>query len=230
MIYHIIPAVVVATLIVIGHVIKRKRIVSYNKRAEFTVDFNNTFFDFANEVFTTRRMNSEKYNAVMKDVDKIQEELGMDGELKEFVDPLKGIRGRNYQLFMNIMPEIRTALSNMGYSIMDERINQLMGLCEDALRRHVGNLDRAIEQEKKGLWNPITCMGEGIRWIVCLPVDILQWAGLYSTGRSRKIKTSVIFKAISNLIVFIGLISSIVTIVLGWDEFLVIINNCIGRK
>ncbi len=50
---------------------------------------------------------------------------------------------------MNIVPEIRTALSNMGYSIMDERINQLMGLCEDALRRHIGNLDRAIEQEKK---------------------------------------------------------------------------------
>ena len=50
MIYHIIPAVVVATLIVIGHVIKRKRIASYNKRAEFTVDFNNMFFDFADEV------------------------------------------------------------------------------------------------------------------------------------------------------------------------------------
>lgn len=159
MIYHIIPAVVVATLIVIGHVIKRKRITSYNKKAEFTVYFNNTFFDFANEVFTTRCMNSEKYNAVMKDVDKIQEELGVDGELNEFVDPLRGIQGRNYQLFMNIVPEIRTTLSNMGYSIMDERIDQLMGLCEDALRRHIGNLDRAIEQEKKGLWNPITCMG-----------------------------------------------------------------------
>ncbi len=140
------------------------------------------------------------------------------------------LQSRNYQLFMNIVPEIRTALSNMGYSIMDERINQLMGLCEDALRRHIGNLDRAIEQEKKGLWNPITCMGEGIRWIVGLPVDMLQWAGLYSAGRSRKIKASVIFKAISNGIVLIGLISSIVTIVLGWDEFLEIINNCIGRK
>ena len=154
---------------------------------------------------------------VIKDVDKIQGELelGMDGVLNGFVDPLKGIQGRNYQLFMNIMPEIRTALSNMDYSIIYERTNQLMGLCEDALRRHIGNLDRAIEHEKNGLWNPITCMGEGIRWIVGLPVDVLQWAGLYSTNKSRKIKTSVIFKAISNLIVFIGLISSIVTIVLG---------------
>ena len=78
--------------------------------------------------------------------------------------------------------------------------------------------------------NPITCMREGIRWIVGLPVEILQWAGLYSAGRSRKIKASVIFKAISNFIVFIGLISSIVTIILGWDEFLEIINNCIVRK
>lgn len=78
--------------------------------------------------------------------------------------------------------------------------------------------------------NPITCMREGIRWIVGLPVDILQWAGLYSAGRSTKIKASVIFKAISNRIVLIGLISFIVTIVLGWDEFLEIISNCIGRK
>jgi len=31
-------------------------------------------------------MNSEKYNAVMKDVDKIQEELGMDGVLSEFAE------------------------------------------------------------------------------------------------------------------------------------------------
>lgn len=230
MIYHVIPAVVVLGLVVIGQIIKRKRIATYNKRAEFTVDFNNKFFDFANDAFTAKRMNSEKYNAVIKDVDKIQEELGMDGVINGFVDSLKGIQGSNYQLFMNIMPEIRTALSNVGYSVMDERINQLMGLCEDALRRHIGNLDRAIEHEKKGLWNPITCMGEGIRWIVGLPVDILQWAGLYNDGRSRRIKASFIFKAISNLIVFIGLVSSIVTIVLGWDEFLEIINNCIGRK
>lgn len=230
MIYHVIPAVVVLCLAVIGQIIKRKRIATYNKRAEFTVDFNNRFFDFANEAFTTKRMNNEKYNAVIKDVDKIQEELGMDGVLNGFVDPLKGIQGRNYQLFMNIMPEIRTALSNMGYSVMDERINQLMGLCEDSLRRHIGNLDRAIEQEKKGLWNPITCIGESIRWIVGLPVDILQWAGLYNSHRSRRIKASAIFKIISNLGIIVGLISSVVSVILGWDEVVTIISNCIGGK
>lgn len=73
-------------------------------------------------------------------------------------------------------------------------------------------------------------MGECIRWIVGLPVDVLQWAGLYNSNKSSKIKANVIFKIISNLGVIIGLISSVVSIVIGWDEVLTIISNCIGGK
>lgn len=53
---------------------------------------------------------------------------------------------------------------------------------------------------------------------------------VYMAYRSQKIKVSTIFKIISNIIVVIGLISSIVTIALGWDEFLIMLQNCIGRK
>lgn len=230
MIYHVVPAIIVVALIVIGFVIKCSRINSYNKRCDFTEEFNNIFFDFVNKTFSTYRIDSNKYSAVIMEVDKIQQELGMDGVLNSFYDPLHGMKGRNYELFMNIMPEIRTAVSNRDNMIMMERIDQLMGLCEDALKRHIGNLERAIENEQKGLFNPITCLGEGIRWLVGLPVDILCWAGLYSVARSQKIKVSTIFKIISNIIVVIGLISSIVTIALGWDEFLIMLQNCIGRK
>lgn len=230
MIYHVIPAIIVVALIVIGFLIKYRRINSYNKRCDFTTEFNNKFFDFVNETFSSYRIDSNKYSAVIMEVDKIQQELGMDGVINSFYDPLHGMQGRNYQLFMNIMHEIRSAVSARDNIIIMERINQLMGLCEDALKRHIGNLERAIENEKKGLFNPITCLGEGIRWLVGLPVDILCWAGLYSVARSQKIKVSTIFKIISNIIVVIGLISSIVTIALGWDEFLKMLQNCIGRK
>lgn len=230
MIYHVIPAIIVVALIVIGFVIKCRRINSYNKRCDFTTEFNNKFFDFVNETFVINHIDGDKYSAVILEVDNIQQELGMDGVLSSFYDPLHGMQGRNYQLFMNIMPEIRSAVSERDNIIIMERINQLMGLCEDALKRHIGNLERAIENEKKGLFNPITCLGEGIRWLVGFPVDILCWAGLYSVARSQKIKVSTIFKIISNIIVVIGLISSIVTIALGWDEFLIMLQNCIGRK
>lgn len=230
MIYHIIPVIVVSVLVLAGHFIKRKRIANFNKRFEFTVDFNNKFFDMANSLFTTYRLDSKKYNAVIKDVDEIQRELGQDGVLNEFVDPLRGMKGKNYQLFMNIMPEIRSIMSDMDNLIMKERINQMMGLCEDALKRHLGKLERIIDYERKGLYNPFNCLGEGIRWIVGLPVDILYWAGILSENRSTKIKTGIIFKFIGNVIVFVGLISSIFTIVLGWDEFFEILNYLIVKK
>lgn len=230
MVYHLIPAIIVVILILIGHFIKRRRISAYIKRVDCTTKFNNIFFDFVNDTFTTYRINSSKYNAVIMRVDEIQQELGMDGVFNNFYDPLRGVQGRNYQIFMNIMPEIRTAVSERDSIIVKERINQLMGVCEDALKRHIGNLERAIENEKKGFFNPITCLGEGIRWLVGLPVDILCWAGLYNVTRSQKIKVSAVFKIISNIIVVIGLISSIVTIALGWDEFLIMLQNCMGRK
>ena len=230
MINHIIPAIIVVILILMGHISKRKALADYNRRGSFIVDFNNLFFDMVNGLFCTQHLDREKYNAVIQDIDKVQQELGMDGVLNEFYDPIRGIKGRNYQLFMNIMPEIRAAEADMDSIIMGERINQLLGLCEDALRRHLGNLNRAIEHEKKGLYNPITCMGEGIRWVVGLPIDILHWAGLYSINKSQKIKANMFFKLISNIIVLIGLIGSIITIVLGWDEFVVILNNCVSKK
>lgn len=180
-----------------------------------------------NDLFNTFRFNSQKYNLVIKDIDRIQEELDADGVLNEFIDPLRGVKVRNYQLFMNIMPEIRLAVSDVDNYIMRDRINQMMGLCEDALKRHIGNLERAIGHEKKGLYNPITCLGECIRFIVYLPIDILYWAGILSVNRSNIIKSNRIFRVIGNVIVFIGLISSIFTIILGWDDFLLILNRWI---
>ena len=111
MIYHVIPAIIVVALIVTGFTIKCRRINSYNKRCDFTTEFNNKFFDFVNETFSSYRIDKNKYSAVIMEVDKIQQELGRDGVLSSFYDPLHGVQGRNYQLFMNIMPEIRYAVS-----------------------------------------------------------------------------------------------------------------------
>lgn len=228
MINHIIPIIIVASLILVGFLIKCKRIITYNRRLKFTFNFNSSFFDMANNLFETSRLDSQKYNVVIKDIDKIQQELGDDGVLSEFIDPLKRLKGSNYQLFMNIIPEIRWVMSNIDNYIMRERIDQLMGLCEDALKRHIGNLERAIESEKKNLLNPLTCFGEGVRWIVYLPIDILSGLGILSVNGSKKIKSNTLYKFIGNIVVFIGLISSVFTIILGWDEMIALFNKWIG--
>lgn len=180
-----------------------------------------------NILFDERRLDNVLYSYCLHEIDKIQKELANDGLISEYVDRLHGIQGRNYQLFMNIMPEIRQMISFDNF-IVEERVRQLIGCCDDALKRHIGNLDRLIESASKGLFNPFTCFGEGIRWLVGLPLDILLWCGIINQSREQRIRTNYVYKMINNFVVLLGVVSSIVTIALGWDDILKIINNIWG--
>lgn len=216
--YRIIPLLITLLVILIGFAARVIKAKSLMERREFTITFQNTFIEMANSFFKTGRMQNDLYTKCIHDVDAIQEELGYEGIIAEFVDPLRGIQGRNYQLFVNIIPEIREAEGMIDDSIMMERISQLIGFCNDALHRHVGNLDRKIDLERKGTFNPFICFREGIRFIIGLPVLILFWCGLVSTSTVHATKGSSAFMIISSVVTLISLISSIITIALGWNE------------
>lgn len=218
MYYRIIPILVTLAVIIIGFIARVINAGDISARREFTIRFQNTFIELANSFFKTGRMSDELYSKCIHDVDAIQAELGYDGIIAGYVDRLHGIKGQNYQLFVNIIPEIREAESLSGNSIMMERVSQLIGTCNDALQRHVGNLDRELEAERKGLFNPFICFREGVRFIIGLPVLILYWSGIVSTRAISAARISSVFKFISSVITLIGLISSIITILLGWKE------------
>lgn len=216
--YRVIPILITAVLIVIGHVTTRIARSDYIKRKQFIVTFQNNFISLANNFLTSHSLNSVFYERCIHDVDKIQKELGDAGVIAEFIDPLSGIRCRNYQLFMNIFPELRKLGSMPDNNVIAIRCEQLIGLCDDALRRHGGNLDRAIDQLNRQLCNPITCLGNGFRWIIWLPGNILEWSGIISSQRVHAVHQNRLVKFAENVIVFIGLIGSIFTIILGWND------------
>ena len=218
MYYRIIPILVTLAVIIIGFIARVINAGNISKRREFTISFHNSFIELANDFFKTGRMSNDLYSKCIHDVDAIQAELGYDGIIAGYVDRLHGIKGQNYQLFVNIIPEIREAESMSGNSIMMERVFQLIGTCNDALQRHVGNLDRELEAERKGFFNPFICFREGVRFIIGLPVLILYWSGIVSTRVISTTRISSVFKFISSVITLIGLISSIITILLGWKE------------
>lgn len=218
MYYRIIPILVTLAVIIIGFIVRAINARDISKRREFTLLFQNTFVELANNFFKTGRMPDDLYLKCIHDVDAIQAELGNDGIIAGYVDRLHGIKGKNYQLFVNIIPEIREAESMIDNSIMMERVSQLIGTCNDALQRHVGNLDRELNKERKGIFNPFICFREGIRFIIGLPPLILYWSGVISTRTISAARASSVFKFISGVITLIGLISSIITILLGWNE------------
>ena len=141
--YRIVPIVIVVLIIFVGHIIKRVQISRIRERLRYTIEFNNQFFEMINILFDRRELDNGLYRYCLHEIDKIQKELASDGIISEYVDRLHGIQGRNYQLFMNIMPEIRQMISFDNW-IVEERVRQLIGCCEDALNRHIGNLDRFL--------------------------------------------------------------------------------------
>ena len=218
--HRIIPILVTVVLILIGHITMRIARSDYIKRKQFTVSFQNNFISLIKDFGATHSLNSVFYERCIHDVDKIQEELDGAGVIAEFIDPLSGIRGRNYQLFMNILPELRKLSGMLDNIIVANRCEQLIGLCDDALQRHEGNLDRAIDQISSQLWNPIACLGNGMRWIIWLPGNIFEWAGIISTQKVHAVHQNRIVKFIENVIVIIGLVGSVFTIILGWNDMI----------
>lgn len=227
--YRLIPVLVTLVLIVIGHILKRLTLLDYNKRRDFTIEFRDNFVKMANHFFKTGKFEPNSYGKVANDLNAIQIEVGADGIISEMVDPLKGIKVRDYQIFMNIIPEMRAASGTMDMALFAGRLEQMIGICDDSLRRHIGVLSKIIDEQKKYLWNPFSCFGEGIRWLVGLPGLLFVWLGIIKPYRIKAAQENVLFKLVGSIITLVGFLGSIITILLGWEETLTLLNKLLQR-
>lgn len=55
------------------------------------------------------------------------------------------------------------------------------------------------------------------------------WTGIISERNNSAVHSNIVFKAIAHIITIVGLISSIMGIVLGWDEFVKIIVEMVQK-
>ena len=227
--YRLIPILITLILIAIGYVLKRLALLDCYKRRAFTIEFRDNFVNMANCFLKTGKFDSNFYGKVANDLDAIQIELGADGIISEMVDPLKGIKVRNYQIFMNIIPEMRGASGVMDMELFAGRLEQMIGICDDSLRRHIGVLSKTIDEQNKYLWNPFSCFGEGIRWLIGLPGQLLVWLGIIKPYRIKVVQENVLFKLVGGIITLVGFLGSIITILLGWEEALALLNKLFQR-
>lgn len=223
--YHLIPLFILIILIVAGHIRVRRRTKALVRRLEFTIDYGNDFVDLGNHFIRTGAIDAELYTKLITSVDKMQAELGAEGIIAEMVDPLRNIKTRNYQMLINFLPEMRSGLYQEGGSLMRTRFNQSMCMCDDMFHRHDGSLRRQIEYCEERKFNPFYCFAEGVRLIISFPIAVLEWMGIISDSRSGIITGSRIFKFIEGIGVVVGLISSVVTILLGYEEIVALLSK-----
>lgn len=209
---------IILMLIVIGFISKLLQLKVYKERIDFCIDYKEKFTDLINAYTCSHHLDNALYSELTEKAARMQRELGPDG-LIDMIDNLKGIKVRDYQALVNFLPELRNFIFWQDNSIMQQRFMSSAYTCDDMFTRHIGQLNHLWEQERKYLFNPFSCFASGIRWILWLPSNILIWCGFISEDMGTKLQFNWAIKVLTFVITIIGLLSSVITIVIGWDQF-----------
>jgi hypothetical protein len=216
---------IVLGVILLGFIIKVIDLKNVLKRDEFTRNYRDKFIILVDSILKDKNFNKLLYYELTLDVKAMQSELGNDGVYFHMTDNLKGYSGNNYQLLINFLPELKNSVYEMENEIFRNRLIQSIGDSDDMFIRHFGTLNELKKSIFKELKNPFSCFSEGMKTINALPIFILNWFGFLSDNNTMKLRNSWIIKGINLILIIISLISAIITIVLGWDEFQQIITN-----
>lgn len=221
----LIPAFIIIGIIILGFIMKRIELSDIIKRVEFTNSYRHKFIELINGFMSRNCFNQQLYYELTSDVNSMQYELGSDGIFAYVTDNLRGFSTSNYQLLVNFLPELRNAINERDNGIIMNRINQSAQDCDDMFIRHLGTLKEAEKSIRKNLVNPFSCFSDGIKFIVSLPILLLHWFGFISDETTRRAKHNWIIKLLNIIVTLVGFIGSLMSIVMGWNEFWQIICN-----
>lgn len=177
---------------------------NYNELAEYT----SKFISYLNNLYSSKTipLDNSTYVELLTKSAHIQNLLGDVGRI-DYREPFANYVIRNLQVVVNFIPH----LQNPQYK--DEEFR----LLQSVLLIRIGQYEELLNQIKKDIKNPLILLREGIQFIVTLPISLMYWTGLIQYSTKSKIYNSFFIKFVSFIIVFLGLISSIITIISGWN-------------
>ena len=214
----LIPICILVVIIIIGFISKMVDLSTIVKRIEFTSNYREKFVKFINKIISENIFDQCLYHKLTSDVKAMQYELGEDGVFAYMKDQLKGVAGKNYQLLINFLPETREMV-NINNPILAERYNKSIHDCDDMFIRHLGTLENQRKNIRKGLFNPFSSFAEGTRTIILLPIILLSWFGFISNEKTYRAKENAIVKLLHAVVTILGFAATIITIVVGWNDF-----------
>jgi hypothetical protein len=181
-------------------------------------DFATSFLMKLQEYVKSDGRETDTYGWILNHSNKMQNQMGYQGVYAHYRPPFQNYFVSNYPVIINMVPELRRALEDR---LLSNRLaNQYFNALQEAIIRHIGSADDIIKEITRELKNPFIWLREGVRAIIAIPVSLLVWFGLITDSVADKIKTSILFKIFAGSVATIGFISAIVTIALGWNDFL----------
>lgn len=129
-----------------------------------------------------------------------------------------------YPVVVNILPEMRTAFQT---DITRYFADQHAQLLHESIMRYMGALNISRERLSKELKNPFAMAREGIRTVLMMPVYLLHWVGLIN--RVGSFENSFLIRWLTALVTLLTVASALVSLVVGWDEFIRIVMEFFKR-
>lgn len=196
---------IVATL-AIGFISIRRQALKQVSLHSFAVEYRK---EFENVLLSrgTGTIDREKLGWLIKHSDKMQSQLGIIG-IMDYKPAYQTYVIRGYHIIINTVIRLDD---------QDLQLDEVRSV-DNALLRQIGSIENENEVTRSNLTNPFKWFSEGIRNIVSIPFYMLSWFGILGTSTVSKIISTAFFKVVAGIIAFIGLVSSIVTIIQGKDQ------------
>ena len=208
----------VVGLVITGFIANVINIRTCSNNYNFLVEYRDKFSKFISDLLNKNKYSNKDYEWLMSNSDKVQIILGDAGIIS-----YKDISGYypKYQIVINFMNEVMSLLSKGLIGTESEKITW----CHNASLTKMGIYDEYIKKEIKRTFNPLYDLTSGIKVILGIPLDILYSIGLISSKNLTKIKDNVLFKILGGIISLLTFLSTIMSIVLGWNDFVNLIKG-----
>jgi hypothetical protein len=191
----------------------------YGIRNEFGVEF----LENLKKYWESNGADLEAYGWLIHRSNKMQGEMGGLGVVHNYKPPYQNYMITNYSIILNMIPELRKCLED---DLLSRNLaHQYMSALQESLVRYLGSIEDKQEVITKEIKNPIKWFRDGVRDILALPAYLLGWLGVISETAAKRLVSSLLFSAISGIVALVGFVSAIVTIVIGWDQFLDVVNR-----
>lgn len=195
------------------------RYTQVKQKIGFASKYTNTFMQFAQ----ADENDAHAYTWLVRNSVRMQEEMGLYG-IVSYKPPGSFGYIANYLVIVNLLPEIME-YRQQSFGTLRSTYSDIVRLYWETLTRYIGVLEQQFEQSKKRLRNPFIWVQTGVQTIILVPLFILNWLGLLGRSPLAKAENLGVVKIISGLGALVHLVSALIAIVLGWDEFMRLVTD-----
>lgn len=188
-----------------------------HRRLLATMGLTTDFLRYLHRFLQTKAVDSENYSWLLRHSYELQASMGEFGIMGQFHAAYSRQIVQNWPIVINSLPAMRKALER-DFGSGTEEFVEYGALVQEAILRYVGILENQDRSARSQLKNPVIWFRYGIQWLLFLPLTILRWLGISAIPEQGKLAANPFLGFLSVVVGVLGFISSLLTIVAGWDH------------